>query len=106
MKRSKLENNYFFVEQLFENVLFLIASPFFFFTFIRRVRITSSGGEVGRLNTGGGAEVNSLLVLSILIHMVLFHNKLVPKRKRKGQLVHISDASSNTLVFGTRSLHC
>lgn len=28
------------------------------FCLIRRVRITASGGEVGRLNTGGGAEVN------------------------------------------------
>jgi len=34
------------------------------FTYIRRVRITSSGGEVGRLNTGGGAEVHSLLIMS------------------------------------------
>lgn len=33
----------------------------------RRLRITASGGEVGRLNTGGGAEVTFLHALLMLI---------------------------------------
>jgi len=63
MKRSTLLIECFF---LFNNYLEFLCynTDLPSFTYIRRVRITSSGGEVGRLNTGGGAEVHSVLIMS------------------------------------------
>jgi len=47
---------------------YIAAQPHpFFFLLIRRVRITSSGGEVGRLNTGGGTEVFFFFLIAIAL---------------------------------------
>ena len=56
--------------QSFSSVLIIL--PFLFLVICRRVRITASGGEVGRLNTGGGAEVFFLQPRVLVILLFYF----------------------------------
>lgn len=68
-------------------------------------RITSSGGEVGRLNTGGGAEVRFILTVILFNPRWLdfAYGLKTPLSKKKfiSASIWISDASSDTIFFCT-----